>query len=97
MKISSTSLVKAAPDQVFANLDDEAVILNLKDGVYYGLNSVGAHIWNLLQERRTVGEIRNLILAEYKVLPVRCERDLIQLLQDLAAKGLIVVGDGETT
>ena len=95
MKILSTSLVTAVQDQVSTNLDDEAVILNLKDGVYYGLNPMGARIWDLLQESRTVGEIRNIILEEYEVEPERCEQDLLQLLNELAAKGLIVIKDGK--
>lgn len=93
MKISSTSLVTAVQDQVSTTLDDEAVILNLRDGVYYGLNPLGARIWDLLQETRTVGEMQHVILEEYEVEAERCERDLLQLLNELAAKGLIVVKD----
>jgi hypothetical protein len=93
MIISSTSLVKVVQEQVSTTLDDEAVILNLKDGVYYGLNPLGARIWNLLLETRTVGEIQNIIIEEYEVEAERCERDLLQLLNELAAKGLIVVKD----
>jgi hypothetical protein len=93
MIISSTSLVKVVQEQVSTTLDDEAVILNLKDGVYYGLNPLGARIWNLLLEDRTVGEIQNIIIEEYEVEAERCERDLLQLLNELAAKGLIVVKD----
>jgi len=96
MKILSTSFVTAVQDQVSTNLDDEAVILNLKDGVYYGLNPMGARIWGLLQESRTVGEIRNIILEEYEVEPERCEQDLLQLLNELAAKGLIKIEAGKT-
>lgn len=93
MKISSTSLVTAVQDQVSTTLEDEAVILNLRDGVYYGLNPLGARIWDLLQETRTVGEMQHVILEEYEVEAERCERDLLQLLNELAAKGLIVVKD----
>ena len=96
MKILSTSCVTAVQEQVSTTLDDEAVILNLKDGVYYGLNPVGARIWDLIQESRTVGEIRNIILEEYEVEPERCEQDLVQLLNELAAKGLIKIEDGKT-
>jgi hypothetical protein len=78
MKILSTTFVTAIQDQVSTNLDDEAVILNLKDGVYYGLNPMGARIWDLIQESRTVVEIRNMILEEYEVEPERCEQDLLQ-------------------
>jgi Coenzyme PQQ synthesis protein D (PqqD) len=91
--LSSRSTVVAAKEQVSCNLAEEAVILNLNAGVYYGLNSVGTRVWNLIQERKTVQEIRDVILGEYDVDPDRCERDLLVLLRDLAANKLIKVED----
>jgi len=40
----------------------EAVILDLKSGVYYGLNDVGTRIWHLIQEPKTLNEIQDAIL-----------------------------------
>ncbi len=54
----------------------------LLSGVYYGLNAVGASIWNLLQQPRTVSEIRDAILGEYEAEPQQCERDLLTLSLD---------------
>jgi hypothetical protein len=89
--ISTRSVVMIAKDQVSCDLAGEAAILNLKNGVYYGLDTVGARIWNLIQTHSTVGAIRDSMLAEYEVDAERCERDLLDLLQRLAAEGLIEV------
>jgi hypothetical protein len=59
--------------------------------VYYGLNSVGASIWNLIQEPRTINEVRDAILAQYEVEPEQCDRDIKALLEELEAEGLIEV------
>lgn len=91
--VSGQSTVVAAKDQVSCDLAGEAAILNLQSGVYYGLNAVGGRVWHLLQEPRTVQDIRDTLLREYEVERDRCERDLLALLQDLAAAGLIEVGD----
>jgi hypothetical protein len=74
-------------------LGEEAAILGLKAGMYYGLNAPGARIWSLVQEPRPVSEIRDVLLSEYDVEPDRCERDLLTLLQRLADEGLIEVKD----
>ena len=87
--ISVNSIVVASGDQVSSDLGEEAVILGVKTGVYYGLNPVGARIWSLVQQPRTVENIRDTVLAEYEVEPERCERDLLELLQVLLGKGLI--------
>jgi hypothetical protein len=89
--ISNQSIVVAAKDQVSCDLAGEAAILNIKNGVYYGLDPVGARIWNLLQEPCAVADIQNTITGEYDVEPERCARDLVGLLEKLLAEGLIEV------
>ena len=91
--ISGRPVIVAASDQVSCDLEGEAVILNLKNGIYYGLDPVGARIWNLIQTPTTAGEVRDALVNEYEVEPGRCESDLLALLQKLAAEGLIEVKD----
>ena len=91
--ISLDATVVASKEQASADLGDEAAILNLKDGVYYGLDPVGARIWKLIQEPRTVREVRDTLLAEYDVDADRCEQDLIVLLEQLAQRQLIDLVD----
>jgi hypothetical protein len=89
--VSGGSTVVAAKDQVSSDLGGEVAILDLKAGVYYGLDAVGARIWSLIQEPRTVNEIRDILLEEYEVEPEHCERDLLALLRRLADEGLVEV------
>jgi hypothetical protein len=91
--ISDRSVIVATKDQVSCDLAGEAAILNVKSGVYYGLDPVGARIWNLVQEPRAVVEIQDAITSEYDVEPERCARDLASLLEKLLAEGLIEVKD----
>jgi coenzyme PQQ synthesis protein D (PqqD) len=91
--ISSSSVVVAAKNQISCDLAGEAAILNVKSGMHYGLDPVGARIWNLMQEPRPVAEIQNAITSEYDVEPERCALDLNELLQKLLAEGLIEVQD----
>ncbi len=91
--ISLDTRVVASKEQASADLGDEAAILNLKSGVYYGLDAVGARIWNLIQTPRTVREVRDTLLEEYDVEADRCGNDLINLLKELAEHDLIDVID----
>ncbi len=94
--IAGDSTVAAAEDQVSCDLDGESAILNLSNGVYYGLDALGARIWELIQEPRTVNEVRDAIVSEYEVEPDRCERDLVELLGQLNDNGLIQVRNAQT-
>jgi len=91
--ISRDSIVVVSQDQVSCGLSGESAILNLKAGVYYGLNEVGTKIWKLIHEPKKVYEIQDAILAEYEVEPDRCEVDILALLQKLIEHGLIEVMD----
>jgi len=94
--LSVHSIVIATPEQVSCPLGEESAILNLKNTVYYGLNPVGARVWNLLQQPRTVGELRDVLLDEYEVDAGRCESDLLELLEKMRSEGLIEVRSAAT-
>lgn len=89
--LSENTRVVASKDQVSCDLAGEAAILNLKNGVYYGLDPVGARIWTLIQEQRTFAELRETLLAEYEVEAAQLEADLRALLAQLAEQQLIEI------
>jgi hypothetical protein len=89
--IDMDDTIVATSEQVSCDVEGEAAILNLKNGVYYGLNPIGARIWSLIQEPRQVAQLRDQLLTEYEVEAVRLETDVRQLLADLAEHGLIEV------
>lgn len=89
--IEKTSVVVTAKEKRYSKLNEEVVILDLKSESYYGLNHVGATIWQSLQKPKTVSEIQDLILNKYDVESEQCDRDLITFLEELKHQGLIEV------
>ena len=90
-RITNDSTVVAGKQQVSRTIEDEAVILGLAEGVYYGLDDVGARIWQLVQEPRSVREICDAIVQEYDVDRAQCEHDVVALLERLSEEKLIEV------
>ena len=91
--LDKNAILTVAKDQVSCDLAGDTAILDLKSGEYYGLNPVGARIWDLIQESRSVTDVLNIIVDEYDVEAESCERDLLALIAELQGKGLIVVKD----
>ena len=91
--IMKDSVITAAKEQVSCDLAGEAAILDLKSGHYYGLNAVGARVWNLIQEPKTVTDVLQTLLDEYDIETDSCENDLLALLEELQGKGLVEVRD----
>jgi hypothetical protein len=89
--LSVHSIVVATTEQVSCPLGEESAILNLKNSVYYGMNPVGARVWNLVQQPKSVLQLRDALLEEYEVEASRCERDLLDLLEQMRLEGLIEV------
>ena len=78
------------PPQVMARtVGDETVILDLASGTYFGLDPVGARIWELMGEGKTLSEVCGQMLEEYEVSREELEGDTLRLAQELADQGLI--------
>jgi hypothetical protein len=89
--ISDAATVVVERDALATQFGDEIVILSLRDGVYYGLEGVGIRIWSLLQAPCTIASVCSALMAEFDVGLARCRRDVIRLLNDLHAKGLVEI------
>lgn len=89
--LSLHTIVVASAEQVSCPLGEEAAILNLKNSVYYGMNPVGARVWELLKQPQRVSELRDVLVDEYEVEQERCAQDLLALLQKMRDEGLIEV------
>ena len=89
-RLDADTRLVAAHDQVSCELDGQAVILGLDDGVYYGLNPVGATVWALLETGpHTVAQLRDAVTDEFEVDAATAEADLIELMGDMLARGLV--------
>jgi hypothetical protein len=95
MRFSSGSHVVLSDAQVSTTLGDETVILGMEDGVYYGLDAVGARVWALLASPQRVSELVRIVTSEFDVTPEQCERDVLALLDELSARRLIREAAGE--
>lgn len=73
---------------VYADLDGEAVLLNIETGTYYGLDAVGTRIWQLLSDGSQLEAVFDTLLGEYDVPPDELRVDLTAFIDTLVAKGL---------
>lgn len=79
-----------APDVVFSRVREGGVLLSTEDEVYYGLNEVGAEVWESLEREETVQELLDRLEDRYPgVDPGRVRADVDDLLRRLAELGLL--------
>jgi hypothetical protein len=83
----------AHPNVAAAEVDGEVVLLAPHTGQYYSLDGAGRRAWQLLASPGTPRGIAAILVQEFDVEPSRCEADLLSLLADLRAEGLVVAAE----
>lgn len=89
--ITIKSKIKAIDDHVSCDMAEEAVVLNVKNGVYYGLDEIGARVWKLALSETTIEQVVDAITSEYDVGKEQCTKDMIEFFTNMEAYGLIEV------
>jgi len=90
-EVSLQTAVRASDDVVVRELDGEAVLLNLASGMYFGLDSVGTRLWQLIERHRRLSAIVAAMCDEFDAPAATIEQDVLRLVTELVEKGLVVV------
>ncbi len=91
IEFTDATVVAVSPRQISTSLGAEQAILQLDTGKYFSLNPVGARVWQLLAQPRSIGEVLATLLTEYEVPAERCRADLLALIGKLQVAGLVEV------
>jgi hypothetical protein len=86
---TSTTVVACKDGFIEAEIDDEIVALSIERGICYGMNRVGSRIWSLLAKPIRISDLCATLIAAYRVNADICERQVVDLLEELLAEGLI--------
>ena len=78
-------------EQEFTYIDGEVVMLSLKNGEYYGLDSIGTRIWELLEEDIMFSDIIRQLMNEFDVDEDLCLADTRAYLTQLLEKDLLII------
>lgn len=84
---------KAVTEHLSCDLNGEAVILSLKNGKYYGLNTVGSSIWSAIQSPLSFEEIAVAVLDEYEIDDATCGKEIKLFLQNMKREELLEIID----
>jgi hypothetical protein len=95
MKVSMDTVVSQNKFLDSTDLDGEKVMMNINKGKYYGLNSVGSRIWELIDQPRFVKNIIAILLKEFNVDEKTCEDSVLGFLSKLYDEDLINIHQGK--
>lgn len=87
--LEPSTVVRKSPSQVSCVLNEEVAVLNVEKALYFGLQGVGAHIWDFLETPHSVAEICDDVTANFEVAPDVCRQDVLKFLDGMLDAGLI--------
>jgi hypothetical protein len=93
MSTSNPGKVITAPDVLLQDLEGEAVLLNLANGRYYGMDENSYHMYKTLLSSGSVQAAYEALSREYEVEPGRLRADLDQFLARLLENGVLLYAD----
>lgn len=85
-------LPKKNPDVIFRRVSEGAVLLSTKDEVYFGLNEVGARIWELMTPGLAgMDALCAALSKEYEGVDADTIRaDAVELIEELTQSGMLL-------
>ena len=88
--MNAQTVLKRKSGLMTANMNGDAVMMDISTGKYFNLGQTGGRIWELLEEPMTIEKLLRTLTAEYDVSYERCKADTLPFLQKMADKGLLI-------
>lgn len=79
-----------APDCVACDVQNGIAILNLGTNTYFGLDDVGACVWQALQKPASLSDLATAVARDFDVAQDACTPDIARLLDEMTQHGLVV-------
>lgn len=81
-------------ENIFAQeVDGEMVLMDMESEDYFGLDTIGASFWQVLQEEETLQKTLDHLLDLYDTEESVLKKDLIEFVEKLVTNGLASVAE----
>lgn len=75
-------------------VNGDLMLLNARRATCYALAETGAYLWSLLDTPRSVAELCTLMIAHFAVDTQTCRGEVVAIIDDMMAEGLVGFADG---
>jgi Coenzyme PQQ synthesis protein D (PqqD) len=91
VKVILQSIISRNPEIIHSMMDDEVVMMSVNQGLFFGIDAIGTHIWNLLETPTRVEDLIEKLVAHFTVDWAVCENDTLVFLNDMLTKKVILI------
>jgi len=88
MDLKTSKVLKKNPDIVSRVIENETILVPIyktskEANFIYTLNQPAAKFWDLIDGKRTLGDIKGIVLKEFNATPKEVDKEMHSLLKDL--------------
>lgn len=83
--------INIGEDVLYTSCESGIVLLNLKRGEFYQLDSVAARMWTLLLEHRDISQVASFLAAEYDSDERSITADIQTIVSELCVSELLCI------
>lgn len=94
MSITASTLLRRSDAVLHSDLGEKTVMMDLEEGLYFGLNEVAGRIWALLETPSSLAQICDRLVDEFEVSREECETAVRAFAEELLSRKLVVRDDG---
>ena len=87
--MDGATILQRSEEILFTELESDVVMMDVREGNYYGLEGPAARIWELLDVPKSIDEICNALVLEYEIEVAECRADVIAFAQQLQERNVI--------
>jgi Coenzyme PQQ synthesis protein D (PqqD) len=85
------TVVVRRSEPITHEMDGELVMLDPRQGMYFGLDSIGGRIWELMQQPQQVDALCRSLSEEFDAPAATCRADVLAFLAQLADADLVSI------
>lgn len=89
--LSMSTKIASSEHILSSDIGDEMVMMSIDEGKYFSLKGPSGRVWGLIEQGTDVQSIHQALVAEYDVDTAQCEKELLDLLNELYDKNLITL------
>lgn len=89
--VNLSATVVRTDQALAAEVDGELVLMSVEQGLYFGLDPIGADIWRRIETPVRVSDLCAGLAADYDGDPLQIEHDVLALLSRMADRKLVAV------
>lgn len=81
--------LKPAANVIVRGVGEEMVLLDMTRGTYYGLDPIGARVWEMIADGSSLALVVERLQGEYEVARDELEADVERLVGEMEERGLV--------